>query len=132
MSRDATPYGDRREVPEHLLGQGIRIDADPIPGFYRMRLRSGGVPVGIKIWFGPPHDPVTGEELDRSLRWQAHCNGEYIDIDRVWPKCAAETITEIDYNRHCVKQQWARENVPDHALAKPTKEVDYLKSPLLF
>ena len=47
------------------------ITDTPIPGFYRMRLRSGGQPVGVRVWFGPPADPVTGEELDRSWRWQA-------------------------------------------------------------
>ena len=132
MTRDATPYGDRRAVPAHLLGQGMQIDADPIEGFYRHRLRSQGVPVGIRIWFGPPYDPVTGEEMDRSPRWQAHCNGEYIDIDRVWPRCYAAPITEIDYNRHCAKQGWAREYAPGDAMADPRRKADYLSTPMMF
>ena len=35
------------------------FDADkPAAGFYRTRLVSGGMPVGIRIWFGAPFDPV--------------------------------------------------------------------------
>lgn len=130
--RSTTPYGQRTELPEHLRGRGIAIDGPPIAGFYRTTLRSGGAPVGIRIWFGAPHDPVTGEELDRSPRWQAHCNGEYIEINRVWPHCARQPITEIDYNRHCIKQSWARDNLPDDALADPKNKVDHLKTPLMF
>lgn len=132
MTRDATPDGAQRDVPAHLRGQGINIAADPVAGFYRMRLRSGGVPVGIRIWYGPPHDPVTGEELDRSHRWQAHCNGEPIDLDRVWPNCGGTPITEIDYNRHCQKQGWAREHVPTDALADPRRKADHLSTPMMF
>jgi hypothetical protein len=105
---------------------------EPVAGFYRMRMRMGGVPVGIRIWFGPPHDPVTGEVLDRGWRWQVHINGEMIDIERVWPVCARQVITEIEYERHCVKQKWARQHVPDDALAQPRKSIDHLQTPMMF
>lgn len=41
------------------------------PGFYRIRLTSGGRFVGLKVWYGPPPDPDhSGAVLDRSPRWQ--------------------------------------------------------------
>jgi hypothetical protein len=131
MRRDPTPYAEFPIVVAQD-GYGLRIDAEPVAGFYRFRLRSGGVPVGIRIWYGAPHDPETGELMDRSYRWQAHCNGDYIDFERVWPYCYTEQITEIDYNRHCAKQMWAQKNAPDDALANPHHKVDHLSTPLLF
>lgn len=86
--------------------------------------------VGIRLWHGPPHDPVTGEELDRSWRWQAHANGELIDLDRVWPQCALNPISEAEYQQYCRMQQWARENVPDTAHADPRRKSNPLTDPL--
>ena len=63
VTRDATPYAQRRQW---VAPEGYGVDAEnPTAGYYRTRLRSGGVQVGVYIWFGPPFDPETGEELDR-------------------------------------------------------------------
>ena len=130
MSRAELSYDRRREwvKPE---GYGVSPE-QPEAGYYRMRLRSGGQPVGVHIWFGAPHDPVTGEEMDRSHRWQAHINGEYVEMERVWPVCAHERITEIEYNRMLNLQVWAREHAPETQIANPRMRPDPLKTPSLF
>jgi len=104
----------------------------PVSGFYRMRLRSGGAYVGVKVWFGAPLDPVTGEEMDRSHRFQALINGTYAEMDSVWPKCAGDPITEAEYQHLCATQQWAQQHAPDSALAQPTRRFDPNTSPILF
>lgn len=130
MTRDRTPYSQRRawQAPE-----GYGFDADnPKAGYYRMALRSGGALCGIRIWYGQPKDPVTGELLDRSLRWQAYCNGDYIDLDRVWPRCARQVITQKEYDRYCNTSAWARENMPDSAIANPNIKATLMNTPLYF
>lgn len=128
--RNKTEYRDRVhwQAPKDY---GVSVDK-PVAGYYRMRLRSGGVPVGIKIWHGPPHDPVTGEELDRSWRWQSLCNDEPIDFERVWPVCANEPITEKTYNVIVQRQAWAREHAPQSTLAEPKRKPNHFNSPLYF
>ena len=100
----------------------------PEAGYFRHRLRSGAVAVGIRIWFGQPNDPVTGEEMDRSLRWQAQANGEPIDFDRVWPACAGEPITRAEYDRLCARQDWAKQYAPHSAYADPKRRSDPLST----
>lgn len=130
MSRDATPYNTPREwtAPE---GYGVRVD-QPVAGFYRTRLRSGAHPVGIRIWFGPPHDPDTGEEMDRSHRWQAHANGHYIEFDRVWPGCAGDPIDQAEYDYLSSLQAWGEQHAPSGPQANPHKPIDLLTAPLPF
>lgn len=109
----------------------IRID-EPVPGYYRMRLRKGGMHVAVRIWHGPPNDPVTGEELDRSWRFQAEINGRYAEIDRVWPSCAGEPIDEAEARYLTERQRWGEENAPDSPQANPMKRVNLLTAPLPF
>ena len=53
MSRAALSYRDGGASSDGYVG----FDPDtPVPGFYRMRLRSGGVYVGVRIWHGLPLD----------------------------------------------------------------------------
>lgn len=135
MSRDATPYGDdsRRGAQSTRTAINGAEGADtPVAGFYRGKLRSKGALCGIRIWYGPPLDPITGEEMDRSHRWQAHCNGEYVEIEDVWPYGVQLQITEIAYNKFCQQQQWAKQNAPQSALADPKRRSDPLTSPLYF
>jgi hypothetical protein len=101
----------------------------PEAGFFRVKLSSRSVAVGVRIHYGPPLDPVTGEELDRSWRWQAEVNGEpYGDFDRVWPACAGEPISEQRYREYCERQRWARENAPQSAYANPKRRYDPLSN----
>lgn len=98
----------------------------PVAGYYRCRLVSGGVKGGVRLWHGPPHDPVTGEELDRSWRWQAEFDGEYIDLDRVWPGCAGDPITETEYRRYVSRRRWAESHAPETPYAQRNKRIDLL------
>lgn len=129
--RDATPYAEGRDWTAPAGYEAFSPDL-PVAGFYRMRLRSGGVHAGIKVWHGAPLDPETGEEMDRGWRWQALANGSYIDLDRVWPACAREPITEIEYNRLTGLRAWAVQHAPESGIADPTRPLDLLKSPLVF
>ena len=126
-------YLDYTKAAAVPAGRFVGFDPNiPIAGHYRFRMRSGGALCGVRIWFGPPLDPVTGEELDRSLRWQALVNDEPVDLDRVWPKCAADLISEEEYRHFCRVQDWARENAPDSPMADPRRKADPLSSPILF
>jgi hypothetical protein len=105
------------------------IDAtNPVAGHYRARLRSRGVFVGVRLFHGPPADPLTGEPLDRAWRWQAEINGEPADFDNVWPACAAAPITSHEYANLCRRQAWARIHAPDGAHADPTRKRDPLST----
>lgn len=101
----------------------------PVAGFFRTKLSSRSVAVGVRIHYGPPLDPVTGEELDRSWRWQAEVNGEpYGDFDRVWPACAGEPISEERYREYCARMEWARTNTPNSSYAEPGRRRDPLST----
>ena len=123
-------YGDGGAVPQGYAGLDASI---PEAGFYRMRLRSGAVPCGVRIWHGPPHDPDTGEEMDRSWRWQAEANGDPVDIDDVWPpRRGFSSIDQAEYRLLCRRAEWAREHAPDSAVADPRRRSDPLTAPIAF
>lgn len=121
---------------ESYAGQAVRavavhgaVDIEtPVAGHYRGKLRGNGVAGGIRLWFGPPHDPVTGEVMDRSWRWMAEFNGEMVDFEAVWPVCAGEPISPEDYRVYCSRAAWARDNAPKSAFADPTRKYDPLSS----
>jgi hypothetical protein len=102
----------------------------PRAGFYRMRLRRRAHPVGIRIWHGPPHDPLTGEVMDRSWRWQATANNRPIDLDRVWPVCAREPIDEAEHDRLCARQAWGEAYAPGSPEANPMQSINLLTAPI--
>lgn len=127
MKRDrSTPYGEREVRAVHVEGA---VDVTkPTEGFYRFKARSGAVYGGMHIFYGPPRDPITGEEMDRSWRWQAEFNGEPFDFDRAWPVCAGNPITEVEYRTYCARQEWARQHAPDSAYAETGKRLDPLST----
>lgn len=108
--------------------------SEPEAGFFRYRLVSGGVRGGVRIWFGAPLDPITREELDRGWRWQAEFDGEPIDLDRCWPDCIGEPISEAEYRAMCARKAWAAQNAPNSAYAQRSRRVDPLSldNPLPF
>jgi hypothetical protein len=130
--RPSTPYAEREVRAVHVEG-AVAVDK-PVAGFYRMRVGRNTVAIGINLWFGAPHDPVTGEELDRSWRWQALADDEPIDFNRIWPDCAADPITEHEYRRMVARKAWARQHAPDSAFAETGRRLDPLstKNPLPF
>lgn len=125
MSRDGTLYARMVATASAFAGQDV---STPTAGFYRHKLRSGGIVGGVRIWFGPPHDPVTGEELDRSHRWQAEFDGQPVDFDDVWPACAGSPISETDYRAYVARRAWAAENAPTSAFANPKRRYDPLST----
>jgi hypothetical protein len=101
----------------------------PQAGFFRHRLVSRGVFVGVRIYFDQPVDPVTGERLDRSYRWQCDVDGEpFADWDRIWPGCTGDPISESEYQTICTRRAWARENAPKSGYAEPSRKLDLLSS----
>lgn len=109
---------------------GLNPD-EPVEGYYRI-WPAGGLASGIRIWFGPPLDPVTGEELDRSWRWQAHENGRYVELERVWPKAGKDPIDKAEYDYLTARVEHARKAAPQSPAANPRRKVDLLTAPLPF
>lgn len=132
IHRPSIPYAERAVRPVHVHG-AVSV-SEPVAGFYRHKLGRSTVRAGVRIWHGPPADPVTGEIMDRSWRWQAEVNGEPIDFERVWPMCAGEPITEDEYRRYCARKAWAEQHAPDSAYAQTGRKYDPLssKTPLPF
>lgn len=133
MSRDRTPYATRREwvAPE---GYGIDV-GEPVAGFYKVKLSRDTVLRAVRLVYGPPLDPVTGEELDRSWRWMAYLDdGSLANFDTVWPKCAGDPITEQDWKISVARTEWAKVHAPDSAYADSRKKHDLFSknSPLPF
>ena len=100
--------------------------SEPVAGFFRHRLRSGSVIGGVRIWHGPPLDPITGEEMDRGHRWQALFDDEPVEFDVVWPQCTGSPITEAEYRALVARREWARKNAPDSAYANVGRKIDPL------
>ncbi len=132
MSRAPMDYSAPRAAPPVEAFDPDREADAPVAGFYKTKLSKGGHPVGVRIWFGPPLDPVTGEEMDRSHRWQAHANGRAIDLDRVWPFCGRHQIDEREYRYLAELQTWAERNAPDSPQANPHRRINPLTAPLPF
>lgn len=127
MSRAPSTYNVQRDVRAINQPGAISV-SEPVAGYYRYRLGASTVKGAVRIWHGPPHDPVTGEELDRSPRWQATFNGEPIDFDRVWPACATDTLTEAEYRFLIERRKWAQRNAPESAYAANGRKYDPLST----
>ena len=131
MSRALRTYGDRVDAGRTFEGFDPNV---PVAGFYRFRRRKAAIFAPLRIWYGPPHDPVTGEEMDRSWRWQAELAGELIDVEYVWPACARNPIDRETYDRMNRRREWAEEAAPDSAYADTRRAYDPLSrsTPLPF
>jgi len=131
MARSRAAYADAQPLSTAAVGTDV---SQPVAGFFRYRLVSGGVRGGVRIWHGPPHDPVTGEIMDRSLRWQAEFDGEPVDFLRVWPACTGEPISEAEYQQFCARKRWAEQAAPESAFAQRGRKLDplSLQTPLPF
>lgn len=131
--RSRTAYADMASEQPARQFEGADVSR-PVEGYFRFKLVSGSVYGGVRIWYGAPLDPETGEELDRSWRWQATFDGEPIDLDRVWPACVGDPITEGEHRNYLRRREWARKNAPDSAYAERGRKIDLLslKEPLPF
>lgn len=108
-----------------------RVD-QPVAGFYRRRLVKNGPWVAVLIVHGRPRDPVTGEELDRSPRWQAWLDGKEVDVFQVWPECSGAPIDKAEYLHLRNVSDWAREHAPYAPEAQPRQSINHNKLPPIF
>jgi hypothetical protein len=131
IPRQNRTYGERTEG---RVFTGLDV-SEPQEGYWRYRLGSGQPFIGIRIVFGPPLDPYTGEEIDRGWRWQVEIQGDrYLptgeshDFNRHWPACAQpeNVITEAEYHGYIAKQRWAREHAPNSSYAELGRKRDLL------
>lgn len=129
MTRKPLSYADAAQPVRSFEGFDVE---KPIEGYYRMKLVSGGVYGVVRVWYGAPLDPITGEEMDRSWRWQAAWNGELIDFERAWPACAKLPATEADYRVAIRRQEWARQHAPTSGYADGRTRHNPLDAPLTF
>lgn len=103
----------------------------PRAGFYRHR-RIGRVDRPVRIWFGPPLDPETGEEMDRSPRWQIMLTGAVLEFDRwnlVWPSCQSDPIPQAEYDYLLAR---AATSDPTDPFGSDTGRIDPLQAALPF
>lgn len=110
--------------------------------FYRIRLVKGAAWSAIKVWFGPPLDPDTGDILwERPCLWRCLINGQDDAIEAVMieldgttglPVIKGDEISETDYLYHLKTYIWARDHAPDSPEAKPKQKIDPLTAPLPF
>lgn len=94
--------------------------------FLHRRDAQGMVAIPIRIWFGEPFDPLTGEVMDRSLRWHFEIGGKLYgsddppllggypatedDIARIWPRAGRFPIERTEYDYLCQRRAWAAQN----------------------
>lgn len=108
-----------------------------VEGYYLIqRRRARRVDIPVRVWFGAPRDPDTGEELDRSPRWQITLAGAAFDepltlggitfsaVTDFWPACALEPIDAADHDFRVERAAWAQQHDPDDALATPGGRID--------
>lgn len=106
------------------------------PRFYAVVLAKGAAAVPLKLWFGPPVDPDTGEELDRAPRWNCIRNGESVGIeeaaflvDNQDPIIKGIEIDEDEYEFLTVRNSHDREHDPESPFANPRQRIDLTKIP---
>ena len=106
-----------------------------VEGYY-LRERRDCVSMPVRVWFGPPLDPVTGEELDRTWRWQVMEAGQLVEeieqIARIWPKVMRAPTTKQEYEYRLARIEWARENDPSDPFGAVYGKIDLRTAPLPF
>lgn len=110
------------------------------PRFYAVKLVSGGLRCAAKVWHGAPADPVTGELLDRSHRWQALLHGEEVapfsvilEIDAISGQAVVkgEEIDEAEYQHILDVRAWALAHNTDAPEASPRQKIDLNRLPAI-
>ncbi|HEX9947375.1 MAG TPA: hypothetical protein VGA98_07540 [Allosphingosinicella sp.] len=119
----------------------VRQGADALEeGYYLIqRWRTERVPIPVRIWYGPPLDPETGEEMDRSWRWQIYVGGIPLedepivvggmridDLTRIWPACARERIDAAEYAHRIERAEWAAAYDPNDPYGTASGRIDPL------
>jgi hypothetical protein len=110
------------------------------PGFYRWERRDH-VPVPVRVWFGQPRDPLTGELLDRAWRWQFEFNGMPLEtyaaalrgdaeelLGAFWPRAAKHEIAKSEYDYLLATVEHAREHDSSSPFSTTRGRVDLLSA----
>ena len=131
-------------APDDLFDPRPEGSDAPVAGFYQW-LRHGRPAVPVRIWFGPPLDPETGEEMDRSWRWQMLAAGRPVvalEEDRdgpfdpvwadVWPQVSHDPIPPSEYEFLIATIRHAESYDPDSPFAKPFRKIDLRSATLPF
>lgn len=132
-------------IPDRFIrGQAI---ADGLIEGYFLILRDSArrMPVPVWIRFAAPTDPDTGEEMDRSPRWQIDVAGYALDDEPLqvgdvwindltdfWPRCRDNRIDESDYRERIALSAWAAANDPNDAFATPGGKINPMTATLPF
>lgn len=109
-----------------------------VEGYYLLDLtRSRRVSIPVRIWFGPPLDPDTREEMDRAPRWQIQVGFFLLDdepleiggirineLDDIWPRIARFPIDAVDWQYRVERADWAAHNAPDDPYAQLGRRID--------
>lgn len=126
-------------IPDPFIRE--RADAAPlIEGYYLIRRgRAGRVDIPVRIWFGAPIDEDTGEEMDRSHRWQIQVGFQMLEdqalrvggitiehLEDLWPACAREPIDEAEWRFRLERAEWAGAYDPNDAFAEIGGRIDPL------
>lgn len=129
-------------IDEPFLREKDGADA-LVEGYYLIqRRRARRVDIPVRIWFGAPLDPETGEEMERSHRWQIEIAGVPFDeplafggitfaaVTDFWPACACEPIDRTDYIFRIERAAWAQEHDPQDALGTPGGKINPMSARL--
>lgn len=102
-------------------------------GYYRWE-RRGAVPLPVRVWFGPPICPDTGEELDRSHRWQVTVDGREVGqpgaplLEWFWPKCKAVPVDKAEHDYLIAMAAHARRHDPYSPFGQVNGKIDLLSA----
>ncbi len=115
-----------------MLEAPRRIDR-PEPGFFKLRMRSGGVFVPAIIFLSCPMDPYTGEQLDRHRCLMAAIGNDEPDfegVDKVW--MFGSLIRRSEYLYMQAVKSWAETYAPTAPEASPLEPIDHFRTPINF
>lgn len=112
------------------------ICQDDAPKLYAVHLVKNGPRCPVKVWYGFPTDPDTGETLDRSPRWHVILNGEFVEPTLILMLVGnvgyvkGKEIDQAEYDYMLRVREWALQN--DAPEAKPREAIDLKKLPTIF
>jgi hypothetical protein len=115
--------------------------------FLLKKRRAGRIDVPVRVFFGPPLDPDTGEEMDRAPLWQLEINGvnagyperpacisgRPVDsLEGIWPECKSEPIDKAEYDYRVARADWAEQHDENDPFGGTGAKVDPMTATLPF
>lgn len=107
------------------------------------RDRAERTDIPVRVWFGPPADPQTGEILDRPWRWHMQIGLTLLDdepisvggiyfseFSEIWPGCAKHEIDREDYEYRIARASWASDWDPEDPHGEVGGRIDPMTCPL--